>query len=329
MKKPIVAGVAVTAIAAVVAFVLLRGSEDETGVVVSGTVEATEADVGFQAAGRVEAIAVREGERVAARQELARLDRTELDARRAVASAQVEAAKATLAELRSGPRTEEIAQARAASVAAAARVTDAHRDLERTRVLVEGGAASREALEKATTQVEVVEAQRSQAAEQQRALERGTRSERIAGGAANVAQAEAALKQVETMLDNAVVSAPFGGIVTIRHREPGEVVAAGLPVVTLMDPSDRWVRVYLNEADVARIAPGAKATITADGFPDRTFAGEVTYIASEAEFTPRTVQTPEERTKLVYAVKVRIAGDDALVLKPGLPVDVRMDPSVR
>jgi HlyD family secretion protein len=329
MKKPIVALVAVVAIAAVVAFVMLRRDDEDMSVVASGTVEATEADVGFQAAGRVEWIDVREGERVTARQELARLDRMELDARRAAASAHVDAAKAALAELRSGPRSEEVAQARAASAAATARVEDARRDLERTRFLFEGGAASREALEKATTQVEVVEAQRNQAAEQQRALERGTRSERIAGGVANVAQAEASLKQVEAMLDNAVVSAPFGGIVTIRHREPGEVVAAGRPVVTLMDPSDRWVRIYLNEADVARIAPGAQATITADGFPDRTFTGEVSYIASEAEFTPRTVQTPEERTKLVYAVKVRISGDDALALKPGLPVDAHLDPPAR
>jgi HlyD family secretion protein len=90
-----------------------------------------------------------------------------------------------------------------------------------------------------------------------------------------------------------------------------------------MNPDDRWVRVYIGEMDVARIAPGHEATIHADGLPDVAFRGRVVLIADEAEFTPRNVQTPEERSKLVYAVRVRILDDPELRLKPGLPVDVR------
>jgi HlyD family secretion protein len=96
-------------------------------------------------------------------------------------------------------------------------------------------------------------------------------------------------------------------------------------VLTLLDPADRWVRIYVPEDQVGRVRIGQQARITADTYPDRTYTGEVVYIGSEAEFTPRNVQTPEERTRLVYPVKVRISGDTAFDLKPGVPADVRME----
>jgi HlyD family secretion protein len=139
-----------------------------------------------------------------------------------------------------------------------------------------------------------------------------------------VAQAQAALERVNAALDQAVIRAPFAGRVTVRHREPGETVGAGAPVVTLADHADRWVRIYIRGDDVGRLALGQAAEITADAFPDRRYRGEVVYISDEAEFTPRTVQTTEERVKLVYRVKVRITGDDGFDLKPGLPADVRL-----
>jgi HlyD family secretion protein len=136
---------------------------------------------------------------------------------------------------------------------------------------------------------------------------------------------EAALRQVEATLANAVVRASFPGVVTVRHREPGETVGAGLPVLTVMNPEDRWVRIYVAEDHIGRVSIGQTATITADSYPDRTYEGRVTFIAREAEFTPRNVQTEEERVKLVYAVKVAIAGDAAYELKVGVPADVRLD----
>jgi HlyD family secretion protein len=311
----------------IVAIVLTRGGRDGSDeIVASGTVEATAADIGFAVSGRILEVLVEEGDTVVAAQPVARLERAELEARRAAAAAQVAAARALLSELIRGPRAEELAQARAVAAAAQERREDAQRDAERTRRLFEGGAVSREARDKANTQLVVAEAQYAQAREQLAALEAGTRRERIAAARAQLEQAQAAQAQVDALLDNAVASAPWKGLVTVRHREPGETVVAGAPVATILDPDNRWVRIYVPEADIARIAHGQAARISADGFPDRTYTGEVVHIAAEAEFTPRNVQTPEERTKLVYAVKVRITADPEHHLKPGLPVDVRLTP---
>jgi HlyD family secretion protein len=153
-------------------------------------------------------------------------------------------------------------------------------------------------------------------------VNRGPRTERIQAQRAVLQQAEAAVAQVQANITNAVIMAPFPGVVTVRHREPGESVGAGAPVVTVMNTNDRWVRIYVREDQVGRVAIGQRATITSDSHPGKTFNGRVTFIASEAEFTPRNVQTAEERVKLVYAVKVAIVGDDAVQLKPGVPADV-------
>jgi HlyD family secretion protein len=135
-------------------------------------------------------------------------------------------------------------------------------------------------------------------------------------------QAEAAVAGIEASLANLTIRAPFDGIVTVKHREPGEIVAGGTPVLTVMAPGDRWVRIYVPENRLGAVQLGARAAITSDTYPDQEYDGEVMYIASEAEFTPKSVQTTEERVRLVYAVKVRITGDSALVLKPGMPADV-------
>jgi len=115
---------------------------------------------------------------------------------------------------------------------------------------------------------------------------------------------------------------PFPGTVVQRLREPGEVVGAGMPVATVSNPDDRWVRIYVRQDEVGRVALGQSAEIRIDSYGDRVYAGTVSFIASEAEFTPRNVQTKEERVKLVYRVKVRVVGDTAVVLKPGLSADV-------
>jgi HlyD family secretion protein len=299
----------------------LAGNDEWTA---SGTVEATESDLGFPLPGQIAALAVREGDRVSPGQELASLVDAEPAARVAAAEAQVAAARAQLAEAQRGPRVEEIAQARAGVAAAASRLEDARRDAERARVLFDGGAISREALDRASTGAQVAEAAHVQASEQLAALERGTRPERIAAAGAQLRQSEAALEQARAVLANTRIAAPFAGIVTVRHREPGEVLGAGVPVVSVMNPEDRWVRIYVPETRIGVVSIGQGAVITSDSHGEREFAGEVSVIADEAEFTPRNVQTPEERTKLVYAVKIRVTGDPDILLKPGITVDVRL-----
>jgi HlyD family secretion protein len=301
-----------------------RRTGDTGALVASGTVEATESDLGFQVGGRIDALTVQEGDRVAAGQELARLDVAELAARREAAEAQLEGAQALLAELQAGARPEELRQARAAESAARERLEEAARMLERTRTLEAGGAVSREALEQARTAHQVARAQHEQAQQQLEMVQRGPRSERVAAQRAAVRAAESAIAQVDATVSSAVIRAPFAGIVTVRHRQPGEAVGPGSPVVTVMDPADRWVRIYVRQDMIGNVQLGQRAEIRTDSDPARAHDGRVTFIGSQAEFTPRNVQTAEQRVRLVYAVKVTITDDAALALKPGIPADVRL-----
>ncbi|HEX9633491.1 MAG TPA: HlyD family efflux transporter periplasmic adaptor subunit [Gemmatimonadales bacterium] len=326
MKPPIrvLLGLGAVALVVAVLVVAIRRDGAEGAIVASGTVEITEATLGFQRPGRIERLDVREGDVVAAGQEIAALDRSELLAEHQVAASQRAGAAARLAELEAGSRSEEIAQAREALRAAVERAANAAREAERARRLFEGGAISERQRDAAATALGITGADRAAAAERLALVETGPRSEQIAAQRAVVAQAAASLARVDAALDLAVIRAPFAGRVTLRHREPGETVSAGAPVVSVSDQADRWVRIYVRGDEVGRLALGQPAEITADAFPTRTYGGEVIYISDEAEFTPRTVQTTEERVKLVYRVKVRITGDPGFDLKPGLPADVRL-----
>lgn len=301
---------------------LACGDDAGAPVEASGTVEATEADLGFTVPGRLLHIAPREGDRVVEGDTLAALENREFQAAVASAQAQLESQEARLRELRSGARPQEIAGARAALEAAREQEDQARREAERAQRLHQGGALSTQALEQARTRLESAVASRKQAEESLDLVEEGPRAETLAAQEAATAQARAALERSRAALDETVLLAPFDGLVTVRHREPGEILGPGVPVLSLMVTDDRWVRIYVREDRIGRVFLGTEAEITTDSYPDRVFSGEVFFIGSEAEFTPRNVQTDEERTRLVYPVKVRITDDQELALKPGLPADV-------
>jgi len=329
-RRRILVPIAVLVVAAVVLkLTVLRGNGLAEGLAASGTVEATEAQLGFQTPGRIEAIRVREGDRVRAGDTLAVLDRAELLARRAQAEAQLRAARAMLAELEAGSRTEDRVSAQEALRAATDRWNDAQRDFDRTQRLFDAGALSQEQFDKARLQLNVLASQKAQAEQQARLVETGPRRERIDAQRAAVSQAQAAVQQIAATLDNAVIRAPFGGIITVKDREEGETVQAGAPVLTLMNLDDRWVRIYIPEDAIGAVHVGQPARITADTYPDKRYGGAVSFVASQAEFTPRNVQTREERVKLVYAVKVRITQDSTYDLKPGVPADVALQAEPR
>ncbi|HEY7728983.1 MAG TPA: efflux RND transporter periplasmic adaptor subunit [Candidatus Eisenbacteria bacterium] len=324
-RRLILPAAAAILVAAVLLVVVLNHAREGSALFASGTVEATEARLGFQAAGRIERVLVREGDTVRAGAELAFLDRAETEARREQARAQVRAAEAQLLELTRGYRPEEVQQAKAAMEAAEQRYEDATRDRDRTGRLKEGGAVSQEALDKAQVAYDVAKSAYEQARDQYRLLESGPRRERIEAARAQVHQAEAAVRAIDALLANLTARSAFDGVVTVRHREPGEIIAAGSPVLTVMNRDDRWVRIYVPETRIGAVRLGLPAAITTDTFRRKVFHGEVSYISSEAEFTPKAVQTSEERVKLVYAVKVRITDDPGYGLKPGMPADVRLD----
>lgn len=317
--------VAATAVSVWLGRRLTREPGPGTTLRASGTVEATEVHLGFPSGGRLATLTVAEGDAVTAGTSIAELDQAELRAKRDQARAQAQAARALLTELERGSRPQEIRSAAAARDAGKVRLDQARREAADTRTLYEEGIGTRKAYDDAVAAAEVARTQLEQAEQQLGLARTGPRTERIAGQREQVALADAAVALAEAALANAVIVAPIGGVVTTRHREPGEIVPPGTAVVTLMNPDDRWVRIYVEEDRIAAVRLGAPAQLGADTYPTRRYAGEVAFIASEAEFTPKNVQTQKERVRLVYAVKVRITGDPVGDLKPGIPVDVELD----
>lgn len=329
MRRMIIRAAVVLAVGAGVGYFVWNSRRDSGGppasLPASGTVEATEVHLGFPAGGRLASLAVNEGDAVVALAEIARLEQAEMQGKRRQALAQAELARSLLAELEKGSRPQEIRGAAAARDAARARVEHARNDLDTTRTLYDDRIVTRDAYDKATLAHQLAVKQLTQTEEQLKLIRSGPRAERIDAQRHQVELAEAAVEVIDAALANTVIVAPINGVVTTRHREPGEIVPPGTAVVTVMNPDDRWVRIYVAENRIAAVKLGTRAAITCDTYPDSRYEGEVTFIASAAEFTPKNVQTQEERVKLVYAVKVRIAGDDARDLKPGMPVDVTLE----
>jgi HlyD family secretion protein len=142
----------------------------------------------------------------------------------------------------------------------------------------------------------------------------------LAAAEAAVAQAEAGLRVLLTQQENLAITAPLDGVVLVQHARAGEIVASGAPILTVADLREVWIRLYIPLPQLGRVALGRPAVVTTDALPGLTFTGRVTEISQQAEFTPRNVQTPEERVKLVFAVKVTLPNAERL-LKPGMPAD--------
>ena len=297
----IIGGVVLSAIGA---FAIYRttSAADRDGAVIlaSGTVEATQAELGFQLSGRLVHLTVSESDQVAA-------------------------AQAGLSELLAGARREEIAHARAVLAVATEKRDAAQRDVTRLEPLAEQSLVSRQAFDHQRTELSVSQGEVAKAKEDLQLLEIGPRSERIAAQRAALAQATATVQRIDAMLRQTELTAPFSGTITVRHREPGEAVSPGAPVLTIRNFDDRWVRVYMPGDEVGSLKLGQPASITGDANPDKHYTGSISYIASVAEFTPRNVQSTKDRVKLVYEVRVRVAGDTNVDLKPGLPADVRFE----
>jgi HlyD family secretion protein len=323
--RTIIAIAAMSVSGGFVAYRTIFAADSNNTITASGTVEATQAELGFQTAGRLQQISVREGDQVAAGAQIAMLERDELIAQKDVAKAQLAGAHASLAELTAGSRREEIAEARAALTIATERRDGARRDVERLRPLADQSLVSKQTFDRQSTDLSIADGQVAQANEQLQILQSGPRAERIAAQRAATEQAAAVVGRMDAMLAQTLLVAPVSGVVTVRHREPGEALSPGLPVVTLRDLQNRWVRIYVPGDQVGRITLGQAAVITADADPSHEYKGVVSYIASVAEFTPRNVQTTKDRVKLVYEVRVRITGDESIDLKPGLPADVRFN----
>ena len=290
---------------------------------VSGNIEITDAEVSFKIAGRVVERSASEGESVKAGQPVARLDTSELAQEVALRSAEVRAAEASLAELVTGSRPEEIAQSEAVVRRMQADVARARADFKRLKKLYEQDNVSGQDYDAAKSAVEVTTAKLGEAQEQLRLVQKGPRIEKVERARAQLQQAKEALALAETRLGYATLTSPLTGVVLSHNIEPGEFVAPGTPIVTVGDLAHVWLRAYIDETDLGRVKVGQVVKVTADTYPDKVYEGRVSFIASQAEFTPKSVQTKKERVKLVYRTKITV-DNPHMELKAGMPADARI-----
>lgn len=322
-KLLILLAIILLAITATYQYIQSKQDNQDRTIRVSGNIEITDAEVSFKIPGRIVERLVSEGEMVRAGQVVARLDATELAQEVALRKAEVRAAEAALAELETGFRPEEIAQAEAVVQRAKADLERARADFARITRLYQKEEASAQDHDAIRTAVEVAQAKLREAQEQLRLLRRGPRQEKIELARAQLQQAKAALALAETRLGYATLTSPLTGIVLSHHVEPGEYVAAGTPIVTVGDLQDVWLRAYIDETDLGRVKLGQPARVTTDTYPGKVYDGHVSFLASQAEFTPKNVQTEKERVKLVYRTKIDIANPN-MELKPGMPADAEI-----
>lgn len=310
---------------------LLGGDDDGAQIVLQGNVDLRQIELPFNDSERIAEVLVDEGTEVKAGQVLARLDTARLLPRVAQAEARAAAQREVLRKLRNGARPEEVAQARAALAAAEAEALNARSQLQRLRSISDesnGRAISPQDLEAATAAARMSEAQ---AESSRKALEltlAGPRQEEIDQAKAQLDAAEAELTLLERQLTDAELVAPTDGVIRNRLMEPGELATPQRPVFAIAITTPKWVRAYLSEVELSRVALGTPARVTMDSAPDAPLAGKVGFISSSAEFTPKTVQTEELRTSLVYEIRVFV-DDPENRLRLGMPATVTITPATQ
>ncbi|HVR72327.1 MAG TPA: efflux RND transporter periplasmic adaptor subunit [Vicinamibacteria bacterium] len=308
-----------------VVFAAACGNEKDADVIAaSGHVEATEVRVSAKVPGQVEAIPVQEGDRVATGQEIARIDTT--DARLALDGALAERAQAD-AERRlrvAGSRKEDVAEGEAQVERARADVRGAQGDLERMERLLASGSGTDKSRDDARTRRDVAAASLDAAQERLRKLRAGARREEIEAATARVAAADARIAQLRQQIADAVVTSPVDGVLTEKLVEKGELLTRGAGLAVVTELARPWLTVYVSEPDLGLIRLGQAAEVITDSGDSRT--GRVTFVSPQAEFTPKNVQTPDERARLVYKVKIGLDNADGL-FKPGMPAEARLRPA--
>ncbi|RMG27693.1 MAG: HlyD family efflux transporter periplasmic adaptor subunit [Gammaproteobacteria bacterium] len=296
---------------------------DAHRLVLHGNIDLREVRLAFRLVERVREVRVEEGDRVRPGELLARLDDEAERARVAEAEARLEAARQRLARLEAGSRPEEIARGRAELAEARAQARAAQDTLHRLRRLRAKKLVSPEDVENARALAAAAAARVRAAQAALRLLEEGPRKEDIAAARAEVAAREAALRLARKQLAETRLLAPVAGIVRRRLLEPGDMASPQVPALTLARVNPVWARVYVPEPLLGRVVPGLRAEIVTDSAPDHPYPGWVGYVSPTAEFTPKNVETPELRTRLVYETRVFACNPDG-GLRLGMPVTVRL-----
>jgi HlyD family secretion protein len=287
--------------------------------------------------------------------------RTAVDWQRATLEADLEtrradlaAMEARLAELRNGARPQEKQDAHAAVEAANSELDRSQRDWERAQTLYKNDDISTAQRDQYRRNFETAQAMAKSAKEREALVLAGPRAEQIAAQAAQVERARAAVKSAEanalelkrreeeivtrraeigrskanvalidTQLSDTVAASPVDGVVLVKSADPGEVLAAGTTVVTVGDIDHPWLRGYINETDLGKVKIGSRVKVTSDSYPGKAYNGHVSFISSQAEFTPKQIQTQQERVKLVYRIKIEVENPNR-EMKSNMPVDAEI-----
>jgi multidrug resistance efflux pump len=274
----------------------------------SGSIEARDVEIGSLMGGRIHRVLVDEGATVKAGQPIVEFEADLIDLQIAQQQARVAQSKAALAKAVRGPRSEEIARARATH-------QNDERERQRQKAMLDSGIVGRQSYDAAATAAET-------SAESLRELETGTRPEDVDAARAALNADEKQLGYLQRQRQETTVAAPADGVIESMDLRPGDLVGANQPVAKMLEPSQLWVRVFVPEPELGRVKVGQAAMLTVDTFPKREFPGKVVEIRTQSEYTPRNVQTLDQRMDQVFGVKVAI--DRAPELKPGMAATVRL-----
>ena len=285
------------------------GNNNKNLITATGTIEATEVTVSAQASGPVKLLRVDEGNRVNAGDTLLVLDNTDWVYQLQQAQAGLDGTEAQLRMAREGMREEDVLQAEA-------NFKSAENDLKRMEELAKSRSISDKQLEDARTRYTLMQQTWIK-------MKRGSRIEEIQIAKARRDQSLAQVSSLNKKVNDCVVTAPLAGTVTKRFVEKGELVGQGMPLVRIANLARMNIMIYVPEVELPRIALGQRATIRVDAFADRDFQGTVTFISPTAEFTPKNIQTKDDRTKLVFGVRLAVDNPDG-TLKAGIPADVTL-----
>ena len=292
-----------------------------------GNVDVREVTLAFRQSDRIAEIFAEEGDTVKAGQLLARLDNRELKLTIEKVRSQIQVQEAILLKLKNGSRPEDLTQAAAKIEAAQSILHDAEQHFNRIQKVyddTDGSAISRDELTSARLNFQNKTAQLEEARQAYNLLAAGTRYEEIAEAEAQLQTLRDELARQEFLLTQYELISPTDGVIRSRLLEIGDMASPSSPLFKISLNERKWIRAYVNETDLGKIFEGQTAKIFIDSFPNEAIAGQVGYISSTAEFTPKTVQTDELRTSLVYEVRVYVE-DPKNILRLGMPATVEID----
>ena len=325
MKRFIIPFLLVLAVGAGIYYyrVLNRTKAPANTLLLSGNVEAHESVVGFRTQGRIVALPVEEGQQVNSGELIARLDDADYQQQVRIDEAMLHTRGRELELAVAGNRPQDIRAAEQTVADAKADLELKRADLARYSKLYKRDAISAQNYDQAETAYKRARATYERAEQNLSEVREGTRKEQLAVSRATLRTAQQDLELSKVRLDFTVLHAPVTGVITVRQAELGEYVVPGTPVVTIADLDHLWVRAYVSETDLGRVRWGQAATVRTDTYPGKSYKGTVAFISSDAEFTPKTVQTNKERVALVYRIKVDVENPNH-ELKPGMPADITL-----